>query len=277
MRNIFLLIYRFHFLIFFLLLEVFCMFLLVQNNNYQHAGFMNSSNGFVGRIYSVTGSLKDYINLKATNKSLIEENAWLHRMMSDTSMMNKTERLNVKDSVYRQQYDYIAAHVINNSTNRRSNYLTLNKGRADGVKPDMGVISSTGAVGKVKYVSEHFCVVMSLLHKDMKVSSRIKKNKYFGSLVWEGGSAKKALLNDIAVHVPIAKGDTVVTSSYSPIFPEGVNLGTISHFELKPGQNFYNISLNLTTEFGNLTYVYIINNLMKEEQLKLEDKIPAHD
>ncbi len=231
----------------------------------------------VGRIYNTIGGMNEFMNLKITNQHLAEENARLRQMVMDTSMISKSTNISVKDTNYMQEYRYIPAHVINNSINRRSNYLTLNKGYADGVKPEQGVITSTGVVGKVKYVSEHFCVVMSLLHKDTKVSARIKKNKYFGSLTWEGGAATEGILNDIAVHVPIAVGDTVCTSSYSPIYPEGITLGTIAHFGLKPGQNFYNITLHLSTTFGNVTYVYIVNNLLKNEQVNLETKIPQHD
>jgi rod shape-determining protein MreC len=277
MRALFLLIYKFHFFFFFLVLEVFCIYLLVQNNNYQRASFVNSSNVLVGKFYDEVGVFNSFVNLKTTNKNLAEENARLRKLIADTSMSSKAVKVSVNDSLYKQQYQYITAHVINNSINRRSNYLTLNKGRADGVRREDGVIASNGAVGKVKYVSEHFCVVMSLLHKDTKISARIKKNKYSGELRWEGGSATQASLNDIAVHVPIAIGDTVVTSSYSPIYPEGITLGTIAHFELKPGQNFYNITVNLSTTFGNLTYVYIVNNLFKNEQVKLESEIPQHD
>ena len=277
MRSLFLLIYKFHFFFFFLLLEGFCVYLLVQNNSYQRASFVNSSNVMVGRIYNTVGAFNEYVNLNEKIKIYAEENARLRRMIADTSMTSRAVSVAVKDSFYKQEYKYITAHVVNNSVNRRSNYLTLNKGRADGVSARDGVIASNGAVGKVKYVSEHFCVVQSLLHKDTKISARIKKNKYAGELRWEGGSATKAALYDIAVHVPIAIGDTVVTSSYSPIYPEGVTLGTIAHFELKPGQNFHNITINLSTTFENLTYVYIVSNLYKNEQTKLEEMIPAHD
>lgn len=231
----------------------------------------------IGKFYKSYGDIKEYINLKDENKRLSDENARLRTMLGDTTMPLRADSYIKNDTIYHKQYQFISAKIINNSTNRRSNYITLDKGKADGIKPDMGVVASNGVVGKVKYVSEHFAVVMSFLHKDMHISAMIKKNKYFGSLVWEGGSSKKATLNDLAVHVPIAIGDTVVTSFKSDIYPEGIMLGTIAHFELNPGQNFYSITVNLSTNFSNVSYVYVVNNLMKDEQTKLEGMIPPHD
>ena len=276
MRNLFILIYKFHFFILFLLLEGFCTFLIVQNNNYQRASFVNSSNVMVGEIYTVVGNFTSYMNLRSVNKNLSDENARLRMMIGDTSILSNSQKTIIKDSIYHQQYQYIPAEIINNSVNRRSNYLTLNKGKLDGVNKEMGVITGNGVVGKVKFLSDHFCVVMSFLHKDTKVSARIKKNKYFGSLVWDGGSSNFATLNEIGTHVPIAIGDTIVTSSFSPLYPEGVPLGTITHFELKPGQNDYIIKIRLIIDFSNITYCYIVNNILKEEQQKLEGMIP-HD
>jgi len=276
-RNLFLFLNRFHFFILFLLLEGICTYFLVQNNNYQHASFMNSSNVLVGRFYKSYGDIKEYMNLRSENKRLSDENARLRTMLGDTTLLSKSDKELVRDSIYHQQYNFISAKIINNSTNRRNNYITLDKGKLDGVERDDGVVASNGVIGKVKYVSDHFCVVVSLLHKDTRISAMIKKNKYFGSLVWDGGSPTKAALNDIPVHVPVAIGDTIVTSNLSPIYPEGILLGTIAHFELNPGQNFYNITINLSTSFSNITYVYIVNNILKEEQVKLEGMIPPHD
>ena len=160
--------------------------------------------------------------------------------------------------------------MINNSTNKRNNYLTLNKGKLDGVKPEMGVISSDGVVGIVKDVSDHYCSVMSLCNKDFHTSAKLKKNNYFGNLSWEGGNPSKAVVIEIPKHVPLVKGDTLVTTIYSGIFPEGIKIGTIDNFEIKAGENFYTSVVNLSTNFYNLSYVYIVNNIFKGEQKKLE-------
>lgn len=270
MRNLFVLLWKNYFIILFLLLEALSFFLIVQNNYYHRANFINSTNKVVAEIYSTVNDVTEYIHLKTVNDALAKENAVLHNKLTDAYWISIKDSNTVKDTLFDQQYTYFSAKVINNSTNKRNNYLTLNKGLKDGVKPEMAVICSNGVVGIVKDVSDHFCSVLSLLHKDTKVSARLKRTGYFGSLVWEGGSYRKASLLDIAKHVPLVKGDTIVTSNFSAIFPEGIMIGTVDHFELKPGDNFYTIEVNLSTNFGNLTHVYIVDNLLKEEQKKLE-------
>ena len=140
-----------------------------------------------------------------------------------------------------------------------------------GVEKDMGVISSSGVVGIVKDVSEHYCTVMSVLHKNTKISSRFKNNNYFGSLVWEGENSRIGTLLEIAKHVKFNKGDTIVSTVYSSVFPEGIIIGTVDDWEIKPGDNFYKIKVKLSTNFYNLSHVYIVNNLHKKEQLDLEN------
>ena len=167
----------------------------------------------------------------------------------------------------------MTAKVINNSTNRRNNYLTLNKGSKQGVKPEMGVICSDGIVGIVKDVSEHYCSVISFLHKDSRFSARIKKNGYIGSMVWNGYDETHGTLNDIAKHVKVSKGDTIVTSSYSAIFPDGVFIGIVDEVTSTGGNNFQDITVKLSTPFGKLSYVYIISNLYKDEQKALEEPL----
>ena len=135
----------------------------------------------------------------------------------------------------------------------------------------MAVISSNGIVGIVKDVSGNFSSVLSVLHKDARISAMIKKNGYFGSLVWDGSDFKTGTLSDIPVHAKISEGDTIVTSRYSAIFPDGILIGTIVGFKINPGDNFYTIYVKFSTDFSNLSYVYVVNNLMKDEQSLLEE------
>ena len=270
MRNLILLIWKYHFFLLFVLFETAAGYLIIQNNNFQKASFINSTNAFVASVLNVKNSITDYFHLKATNEILAGENARLHTLLPEAYYNDKLEINAVRDSTHKQQYEYVSAKVINNSTNKRNNYLTLNKGKLDGVKPEMGVISSGGVVGIVKDVSDHYCSVMSLLHKDFHTSANLKKNNYFGNLSWEGGNPTKAVVIEIPKHVPLAKGDTLVTTTYSGIFPEGIKIGTIDNFEIKPGENFYTAIVNLSTNFYNLSYVYIVNNILKGEQKKLE-------
>lgn len=273
MRNLFQLLWKYHFFILFLFFETAAGYLIVQNNNFQKAGFVNSSNTVVASILSVVNDVAEYIHLKSTNAFLAEENAKLHALLP-VALYNDTNNINVvKDTLHKQQYEYIAAKVINNSTNKRNNYLTLNKGQLQGIEPEMGVICSSGIVGIVKDVSEHYCTVMSLLHKDFHTSGKLTRNNYFGNLEWHGGNPTEAVIVEMPKHVPLTIGDTVVTTAYSTIFPEGIRIGRIKNFDLKTGNNFYTIDVKLSTDFQNIDYVYIVKNLFREEQKQLEKNL----
>jgi rod shape-determining protein MreC len=166
--------------------------------------------------------------------------------------------------------------VINNSVNKPLNYITINRGAKHGIKPDQGIITHSGIVGVTLKVSDSYSLAMSVLNSRWSVSAKIRKNGYFGSLVWEGGDYRRASLKEIPVHVNIAKGDTVVTSGFSTIFPEGIPIGTIQDFYRGDGDNYYTIILALGTDFKSLSYVEIIENSSRDEIWELE-KITGHD
>ena len=258
-------------------MELFCFALVIRNNNFQNASAFNSSNVIVGSVMEVVNYVDEYINLKATNKNLAQENARLRSLLPDAYYESGVLKNTVNDSLKHQQYSFIVAKVINNSMMRRNNYLTLDKGELQGIKPEMGVVTSQGVVGIIKNVSGHYCTVMSMLHKDMRISAKFKNNNYFGSLAWEGTDPTTAVLKDIAKHVVFKPGDTVVTTSYSSVFPENILIGTVAGAEINPGENFYNIQIKLSTNFSNLTYVYVVDNVLKPEQRQLESETVKND
>jgi len=270
MRSLFLFLWRYNFFILFLLAETFCFYLIFQNSKFHHASFINSTNAGTAKVNEFVSEVTEYIKLKKTNEALARQNAAIHSLLPGAFYIDSALKHTVHDSIHKQQYTFVPAKVINNSVNRRNNYLTLDKGSLQGIMPEMGVICVEGVVGIVKDVSPHFCSVLSILHKDARISAKVKKSGYIGSLVWDGYNFRRASLKDIAIHVKLAKGDTIVTSSFSSIFPDGIMLGTVESFEAKPGDNFYDITVNLSTDFSNLSYVYIVNNLMKDEQQQLE-------
>ncbi len=270
MRSLFLLLWRNNFTLLFLLLWTFCFYLIINNNKFQQVSVFNSTNKVVASILEVVNYVKEYINLKENNASLARENAGLRSMMPESFYDNSVLRTAISDSVFSQKYVYITAGVVNNSINRRNNYLTLDKGAKHGVQKDMGVISSSGVVGIVQDVSDHYCTVMSVLHKNTRISTRFKNSSYFGSLIWDGANSTEGTLVEIAKHVKFNTGDTLVTTVYSTIFPEGIMVGVVKDSELKAGDNFYKINVRLSTNFANLSHVYIVDNLFKREQLQLE-------
>lgn len=274
MRTLFVFIYKNNFFFLFLLLQVFCFYLLVQNNKYHRANYINSANNVSGSIYETRSNISEYFKLKETNEQLMKENSQLRSLLPSALRKISQHTFAIEDTIFNQQFKFIAAKVVNNSINRKTNYLTLNKGSAHGIKPDMGVITSMGVVGIVTQVSENFSTVMSLLHKNSKVSAKLNKDGTFGSLIWEDGdSYREATLKDIPTHVALANGDLISTSAFSLTFPENIPIGEVQSFEKKSGDYFYTVKVNLSTHFKKVHHVYVINSLLKQEQKQLEESI----
>lgn len=272
MRNLFSFIARNYFFFLFLLLETVAYILVYQHQHYQRAYFASSANIIAGRFYRMTSGVTDYLSLRKTNQQLSEENARLLSYTTESFLKTDRQVFTFRDTVYHRQFQYVNAEVINSSVSRRSNYMTLNKGRRHGIEPDMGVITFKGVVGIVANVSENFSSVISLLHKDMQISAKIKKNNQIGTMVWEGIDYRKATLTYIPPHVELNVGDTIVTSGYSIIFPRDVFIGTISDFEIRRGDNFLSAEVELAVDFNSLKYVQVVNNLMLEEIEELESQ-----
>jgi len=272
MRNLITFIWKHYFFFLFLSIEVLCIYLIVQNNYFQKASFVNSSNKVSANILKTSADVEEYFFLKSENEKLAKENAELRsRSLVSFSLLENNQYF-VNDTAFRQKYSYINSKVVNNSTNRRNNYLTLDKGSKQGIKNNMAVITSTGVVGQIKDVSENFCTVMSLLNSKTTISSKIKKDGSYGPLTWEGENFAFATLHDIPTHVKLTKGDTIVTSAYSLTFPENILIGTVESFERKSGEYFFTVNVKLSTEFKKLSHVYVVTNMMKKEQEELENR-----
>lgn len=277
MKRLFQLLWNNNFTLLFIFLWSISIYLVVLNNRFQQVYVVNSSNRVAASILESMHEVSEYLSLKETNISLSRENADLRSRLASNFYTLGVSDSSINDSLFLQQYTYMPARVVNSTINRRNNYLTLDKGSRHGIKPDMGVISSDGVVGIVKDVSEHYCTVMSLLHKNSRVSARFKKSNYFGSVVWNGEDSREAELLEVAKHVKFKKGDTLVTTVFSTVFPEGVPVGTVSGYELKNDANFFEIDLKLATDYARLTHVYIVKNLLKDEQRKLEMESTTSD
>ena len=261
-----LLIKNYPFLLF-LLLEVISVVFIVNYNSFQRASFLNSSNAVSASVYSWYSGVVQYFRLAKVNSDLSAENAALR------NQIDHLENMIVDTSLYGfgndTTFQYISARVINNSVNKQQNYITLNKGRKDGVKPDQGIISSRGVVGIITNVSESYSMGLTVLNPRWSVSAKLKKSSYYGSLVWNGLDYKRADLNEIPFHVQLAQGDTVVTSGYSSVFPEGIMIGTIESLSRPEGENYYQIQVLLSADFKSVTHVEIIDNSKMNELRQL--------
>jgi rod shape-determining protein MreC len=252
----------------FIILESFSLIVVVNQNSFQHASFLSSSNHVAASLLNVEGSVVAYFGLVDTNQQLANENAILQNRM--TQLLGRLELL--KDSTHGelqiapdQAYHYVSAKVIGNSINRLQNYITLNKGRLDGIKPEMGVVDNRGVVGIVTAVSDHFTVVMSLLNSKSQLSCKIKRTNDFGSLVWNGVDTDYANLLEVPKHADVRVNDTLITSGFSAIFPEGIPVGIVTQSQKSSSTSYYYIVVKLTANFRTLTYVNVIQYQNLEE------------
>jgi rod shape-determining protein MreC len=269
MRNLLNFLARYNALFLFILLESIALYLVVTRNEYHNSRLSKSLRSITRAADEKITNTRNYLRFRYTNAELALENAALRNTVSRLSSRQSTVFFSSADSAYHQQYEYTSAGLVNNTVNRQKNFFTLNKGKKQGVDVGMAVMSQEGVAGLIVSSSDNFSVAMSLLNLDFRLSCRIKSNRYFGSLTWDGRDYRYAVLNEIPQHVNLSVGDTLETTGYSAIFPEGLLVGIVSDFE-RSGSDFYRIKVMLATNFRRLSYVSVIRNLKKEEQLKLE-------
>ena len=254
----------------FLLLEIFCFLLLVKNNGYQGSSLINSGNDISAHVYRTAANAREYLLLKDENERIAQENAILHNLLKTGYAALPLEVYKKNDTLYKQQYQYVSAKAINSSVNKRSNYITLNIGSEQGITHDMAVINSNGIVGVVKDVSKNFASCMSVLHKDVRVNCELKKDHSPGPLSWDGSDYRFCYLTDIPTSSLIKKGDTVITSNLSGIFPEGIMVGIVDSWERKQNEAFYTVKVRLSADFKKVNHVYVIKYRFKAEKDSLE-------
>ncbi len=275
------------------------LYLFVANNSYQRAAFFNSANSYAGQVLARRTQVTDYFHLAEMNQQLAAENAALRQQLypadstrreadsvalppartdslrrvryrrpatrPDTLLLGQ-QRLPARDP----SYPLVPARVVNNMLHNVDNYLTLNVGSANGVLPGLGVVAAGGVVGRVKVVSEHYATVTSLLHSKTSIASKIKRDGTFGTIRWQGDDPTHALLDNVLRETKLVKGDTIVTSGYNAVFPEGIFIGTVDSFVKEPDKNFWTVRVRLGINFANLTYVYVVTSRPQAERDTVE-------
>lgn len=272
MERIFLFLYQYRAFFTFLVLELFCAWLIIQNNQYHGAQFFNSSNTFVGGVNNFSQNMRDYFSLREVNVMLAEENARLRKSLEQRNQEIWSGK--TADEEILNRFDFVSAKVVNNSTDRYTNFITINKGSKDGVAAGMAVISSYGAVGKVKMTSGHFSVITSLLNIDLRISGLLKRTGHFGTVQWDGRDPQVVEFEFIPRHVKVAVGDTVITTGYSGVFPEGILIGTIEKIELREEAPFYELRVRVAQDFRKLSFVSVVKSNLLHELDSLELQIP---
>lgn len=276
MRNLLNFLFRYNHCIVFVLLQGVSFLLLFSFNNYQHSRFFTSANAFVGKIYEATRAVTGYFDLQRQNEVLMERNIWLEQqlLLADKRLkeMEEASTTSWPAETTTTMFQSYKACVIKNSLNRADNYITLNQGSLAGIKPDMGVIGPNGVVGIVYKTSPHYSLVISLLSSKSNLSCKIAGNEYFGFLQWEGDDSRYAYLKDLPRHAEFAIGDTIVTSGFSTVFPQGMMVGVIEEAnDTNDGLSFL-LKIKLATDFGKLRNVHVLAREGIEEQKLLEEK-----
>lgn len=268
MRSLLRLLNKYSYVLVFLLLETLAILLLNKHNFYQHSRLLNTNREVTGWIYDRVDGVREYISLKSNNEILVEENSKLRNKLVYQQILESDSTVVIAPGTS----FYTPARIVHSSVYRQYNYLTINKGRKQGITQDMAVISDAGIVGIVLESSPNFSTILPIINPDFRLSAKIRKSNFSGILSWDGSSPRHAVLNEIPYHADVQIGDTIVTSGFSAIFPEGLYVGTISEFTLQEG-NFYNIHIDLGTNFSTLFHVNVIKNYLQEEQLELEESI----
>lgn len=254
------------FVILYLLLLIFSVSQVVRFNVYQKSYFFNTSNAFFNAAARTKTSVTSYFNLKSVNEALAEENRLLREQIAGSFSMGDTTRVMVRDSNGRKLYSYVKARVVQTSTHLQNNFITIDKGTEDGISKDMAVLSPSGIAGIVIDVSDHFALVLSALNSRFKATPMIPAIGYRdGSVTWNGKDPSFIQLNGVSRFEKISKGMKVVTSNYSVKFPPGIPIGSIASFRNTGKSSFYEIDVQLATDFRRLNHLYVVNYQYRAE------------
>lgn len=274
MRNLLEFLAKYNHWFVFLILEVVSMVLLFQYNSYQGSAWFSSANAVTGKLYEWDANVETFFSLTKVNQELTQRNAYLEQEVQKLS--DSLVSVTKDSSIYHRDqfallrnYRLIPAKVVANSIDKPGNLMTIDKGSADGIHKDMGVISGTGVVGIVYLVAEHYAIVIPVLNTKSNISCMIQNRGYFGYLRWKGGVSDLAYLEEVPRHAHFKLGDYVVTSGYSAVFPSGVRVGRILHVFNSADGLSYRVQLRLSTDFARLRDVCVIDDTAMKERLEI--------
>lgn len=249
--------------------------LLFNNNPYQQNVYLTSANGISSSVYEAFSAITSYFNLRTINDELQQRNADLEMQVVDLKAQLNNYREAMPDTTHVQpvfkQFDYVVAHVISNSVAQPYNYITINRGSADGIEPEMGVVDHNGVVGIVNAVAPHSARIISLLNPYAKISCKVRRNNLFGTLVWDGRDPYHCVLQELPRQGKYLRGDTIITAGYSAVFPEGIIVGFVERKLADQPDGSAQLQVRLSTNFTQLSTVRAIKNKVRVEIKSLED------
>ena len=275
MRNLLDFLYKYHHWLVFVLLEVVSVVLLFQYNSYQGSVWFSSANAMAGKVYELESTMTSYIGMRELNEQLTLRNMYQERQLDQLRRLyadatKETTDMQRKELEFLSHYQLIPAKVVENSIHKLENLITIDKGRKDGVEPDMGVACGNGIVGVVYLVSDHYSVVISALNAaSSRISCSIRNRGYFGYLHWYGGDPSVAYVEDVPRHAKFKLGEWMETSGFSSIFPSGVLVGKIEQAYNSSDGLSYKLKVRLSTDFGNLRDVVVISDKSIAERAAL--------
>ncbi len=282
MRNIFLFLRRYANLLIFLILQVICIYFIVSYSKYHEAAFGNTANKFTGRINKQYNKVEYYFQLKRTNDSLVKANEVLYnKLRSNFNISDSVDKVFIDtmriDSINRyRKFNYLNAKVVANSIAAQSNFIVINGSNVHSFKKGMGIVGiNNDVVGVITEVNGDYAAVMSLLHKDSKLSGKLLKGGETGTLSWDGKKPNILSLNNIPKSAKIAIGDTVITSGFSAIFPKGIMIGRVTDVKPETSNNNYRITIKSAANFYNIEYVYAIESADANPVKNILDKAKA--
>ena len=274
MKNLIAFIAKYNHWFVFVILEAISAVLLFQFNSYQGSVWFSTANVAAGKIYAWNSEIESFFSLTKVNEELTQRNIYLEHQV--TQLSNRISKLTDDGSFLHSNqlqmlanYKLIPAKVVTNETNKRDNLITIDKGAADGIKKDMGVVSGTGVVGIVYMTSPHYSIVIPVLSSQSNISCTIEKRGYFGYLHWNGGPSSLAYVDDIPRHAKFRRGDNIVTSGYSSIFPEGIMVAKVGYVFNSADGLSYRVQVHLSTDFGRLRDVCVIADESMKERLQI--------
>lgn len=274
MRNLLDFLVKYNYWFLFLFLEAVSFVLLFQFNSYQGSVWFSSANAVTGKLYETSSEIESYFQLSKINSELTQRNLYLEqrlhkleKQIGDSAADSTMEKSLLVKSL--QLYRLIPAKVISMTAGRLDNLITINKGEVDGIKKDMGVVCGTGVVGIVYLTSKHYSIVIPILNSQSNISCVIQGRGYFGYLHWTGGDVSQAYVDDVPRHAHFRLYDNVVTSGYSSVFPAGIIVGKILHVYNSADQMSYRLRVKLSTDFGKLRDVCVVDNSALSEQIDI--------
>ena len=259
MQNLLKILLRYSNFLVFIALEVAAFLLIYRNSAYPRSSVLSTANHVVAWQNEQIGEIVGYFRLRSQNEQLAAENVALRNEISS-----------MKSAITEDEIHYQSAKVVQMTTDQLHNYITINRGAKDGIKPGQGIRNQDGVVGIVRTVGSNYSVVLPIINTNSHLSCRFAKNDYIGTLQWDGKDTRFALLTDVATHMVVNNGDSIITSGLSPVFPEGIPVGIVESSVLETGASYYTIRIRLHTNFKRLKYVEVVQNAHQQELEELQ-------